>query len=391
MSKKPLALHDARHAVVIPAGSPDRIPEAAETVRRAGIRLLYHGWPGMTRATDGTILVSASEGVLHVDPFRREVLVRSADNGNTWTDPEVFFDSITDDRDIALNCLSDGTIVATWFGSDMWTRPPPFTYMRPEWESLRAQAKPDTLRALARGWLRRSTDGGRTWERLIHPTLVGQHAGPTVLQNGHLLYCGPYAVEDGSKMVATLSKDGGLTWSIISELPVPRYYDEVTQGHWSVLNENHVLETTSGHLLMACRGTPGHTSNNIHILRSANGGHTWSDPQDLGLLGHPPYLLRLRSGAILCVYSRRSTGSTPKSICGVLSYDDGMTWDREHLLTIRECPSTEASDMGYPVAIETTPGEVFCIYYCVPSPQSPSYAKIDTTQWGILSTRFQLS
>lgn len=382
-----LALRDVRHGVVIPAGSPDGLPEAAETVRRAGLRMLYHGWPGLARTADGALLVGASEGILHVDPFRREVLARSTDGGQTWSAAEVIFDSVTDDRDIALNRLPDGTIVATWFSSEHWARRPPFEYMRPEWEELRACLTPDTLQALARGWLRRSRDGGRTWEKLVHPTLVGQHAGPTVLSNGDLLYCGPYRTEDGSRMIATLSEDGGLSWRILGELPAPRYYDEVTRGRWSVLNENHALELSPGSLLLMCRGTPPHTTPNLHLLRSADGGRSWSPPEDLGVAGHPPYLLRLRCGAVLCVFSRRGT---PKTISGLLSYDEGRTWDRDGLFVLRECPSTGAIDMGYPVATETVDGEIFCVYYCVPSPKEPDYASLDPSRWGILSTRFRL-
>jgi sialidase-1 len=390
LNLKPLKIKNIEHGVVIPCGTPDRIPAAAETVRTAGLRMMYHGWPGMVMTSEGDILVGSSEHLLHVDPFGREIITRSKDLGRTWSAPEVMFDSITDDRDISLARLLDGTIVATWFCSDVWAKPRPHPWMRPEWEPIRDQIKPDTHLALSRGWLRRSTDNGRTWERLIHPTLVGQHAGPTVLSNGNLLYCGQYAVEDGGLMVATLSKDGGRTWSIISEMPVKRYFDEVSQKYWSVLNENHALEVSPGNIIVAFRrasGAEGHGERNVYIVRSGDGGYTWTTPEDLGVFGYPPYLLRLKSGPILCLFGQRSEH---RKIRGMFSYDDGITWDTKNLITIKECSMTGGIDLGYPTALETESGNIFCIYYEVPTPSVQGYDKLNPSQWGILSTRFRL-
>jgi len=122
---KKLNIKVLEEGVVVSCANTELIPEAAETVKTMGLRMLYYGWPGMTRLADGEILVSASQGILHVDPFRREILVRSRDNGKTWTEPEIIFNSITDDRDIALNTLHDGTLVASWFCSKVWAKPEP--------------------------------------------------------------------------------------------------------------------------------------------------------------------------------------------------------------------------------------------------------------------------
>lgn len=381
-----LTLGHVEHGVAIPARSTDCLPAAKATVEALGIRMTYLGWPGLTQTDEGDLLVSGSEHVLHVDPFGRDLVARSSDGGRTWSEPEVVFDSVTDDRDMALNRLPDGTIVATWFSSDVWARPKPFPWMRPEWESLREWMKPDTLKAMHRGWLRRSTDGGRTWERLIHPTLVGQHAGPTPLSDGGLLYLGRYEVEDGSKMVATRSDDGGRTWRIISELPVPRFFDEVTQKHWSAMGENHVVETRSGHLVAAFRGSPECTTPNVHVARSNDNGITWSETQDTGAFGHPPYLLRLKSGVLVCLFSQRGE---PARIAAMFSYDEGASWDVDHILTLAESPAASGIDMGYPVAVETEPNELFCVYYSSPTLKAEDYAALDPAEYGIRSARIQ--
>jgi hypothetical protein len=386
-SPPPLRIKNIEHGVAIPAGAPDRNPQARPTVDALGLRMMYYGWPGLTTTTQGDLLLSACEQVLHVTPYGREVIARSSDGGRTWPQPQVMYDSVTDDRDIALNRMPDGVIIATWFSSDIWARPRPFPWMRPEWEPLRDTIKPDTFRALHRGWLRRSTDGGRTWEQLIHPTLVGQHAGPCPLHNGDLLYLGRYPLEDGNQMVATLSRDGGRTWSILAELPVPRFYEEISKKRWSELGENHALEVAPGRIVAAFRAAPDAHMPNVYVATSADSGRTWTPARDTGLFGHPPFLLKLHSGVLLCLTSQRGN---PQRIVAMASYDLGQTWDLNNLLVLTERHGTEGLDMGYPVAVETAPNEIFCVYYSSPTPRSPHYQSEDPQQHGIRSIRIQL-
>lgn len=379
------------HGVVIPAGSPDRIPQAMPTVEALKLRMMYYGWPGLTLAHNGDMLVSACEQITHVSPYGRDIVVRSSDQGRTWSEPEVIFDSVTDDRDISLNTMPDGTIIASWFSSDVWARPRPFPWMRPEWESLRDIIKPDTLKAMHRGWIRRSTDHGRTWEELIHPTLVGQHAGPTPLSNGELIYIGRYNLEDGSQFVATLSKDAGRTWQIISQMPIERKYEEISKKHWAVLGENHVVEVSPGKLVAAFRSTPQLATPNVHMAWSEDAGRTWTPPQDTGVFGHPPFLLKLKSGVLLCFTSQRPQGDQPKRLIVFASYDAGRTWDTKNLHVLSDANDVQGLDMGYPVAVETRPGEIFCVYYSSPTPEhNPQYDQIDPMKHGILSMRITL-
>ena len=71
------------HGVVMSHAPPDLFPEAVEAAKKLGMRSVHYGWPGITRTKDGDILVSASERVVHVDPFGRGVIVRSTDEGRT--------------------------------------------------------------------------------------------------------------------------------------------------------------------------------------------------------------------------------------------------------------------------------------------------------------------
>jgi len=213
---------------------------------------------------------------------------------------------------------------------------------------------------------------------------VGQHAGPTVCANGNLIYCGSF---EEQRYVSTRSTDGGKTWSIIGEFPMTRMATPVGQV-WLPFNENHCLEVSPGHLICALRRTE--SPHMIHVVASHDGGVTWREPVDTGVYGFPPTLLCLSSGAILCVHADRRH---PQAVRGLLSYDNGETWDTENVLTIREFE--HKADMGYPSAIEVSPGEVLCVYYYVPQPpypgaENPALDHTDPTQAGILATRFRL-
>jgi len=371
---------ECEHGVVMSCPGGGRIPAGVESAREFGMRYQHYGWPGITRTLDGDILVSASERVRHVDPFGREVISRSSDGGRTWTDPEVIFDSISDDRDHAVNTLPDGTVVSTWFGSMAWTTT---GYKLPEWDEIEKRIKPDTLRALSRGWLRRSHDGGRTWEAAVYPTIVGQHAGPSVLANGDMIYCGPAPADDGNRLVATRSSDRGRSWSIVGEIPGPRVKNEEAGLFQTVLNESHALELGPDNILCVFRGSGG--QHNIHMTRTSDGGRTWTEPQDIGVYGFPSYLIRLQAGPILCVFGDRRQ---PQAIRVVLSYDDGATWDTDNVLAVREF--AYRADMGYPVSLEITPGEVLCVYYSMPDPGNEGYEDLGPVDAGILSTRIRL-
>ena len=375
------------HGVVMSHTPPDRIAAGVESARKLNMRWQHYGWPGITRTLDGDVLVSASERIRHVDPFGREVISRSTDGGHTWGEPQVIFDSVTDDRDSAVNTLPDGTIICTWFSSMAWIRA---SYKLAEWEEIEKRLGGDTLRALARGWLRRSQDGGHTWEDRVYPTIVGQHAGPSVLSDGRLIYCGPISGEADARLAATMSDDGGKTWRIIGEIPCHAAVHPTTGRVWPSLNESHALETEPDHILCVFRA--GGDPYNVYFTRSEDGGRTWTEPEDSGVYGHPSYLIRLEAGPILCVFGDRAggDGTRPQAIRAMLSYDDGRTWDTANILAVREFPYR--ADMGYPVALEVSANEVLCAYYSMPDPghTGQAYEAIADVDGGILSTRIWL-
>ena len=236
----------------------------------------------------------------------------------------------------------------------------------------------------------RSTDGGHTWEDRVYPTIVGQHAGPSVLSDGRLIYCGPISGEADARLAATMSDDGGKTWRIIGEIPCHAAVHPTTGRVWPSLNESHALETEPDHILCVFRA--GGDPYNVYFTRSEDGGRTWTEPEDSGVYGHPSYLIRLEAGPILCVFGDRAggDGTRPQAIRAMLSYDDGRTWDTANILAVREFPYR--ADMGYPVALEVSANEVLCAYYSMPDPghTGQAYEALSDVDGGILSTRIWL-
>ena len=342
-----------------------------------------YGWPGLTRVSGEVILAAASERKYHVDPFGREVVMRSEDGGRTWSLPQEIYNSELDDRDASLLTMPDGTIVATWFTSVAFCQS---RRLLEEWGSRADRVTQKMRDELVGGWMLRSFDGGRTWETAPHHTPVGQHAGPGVTKDGTLVYLGSIPAEDGYRMTAHASHDAGETWRQIGEIPCERTLRDDGALH-PIINENHVLEVRPGRLLAMFRC---HERGWLYQSISEDGGHTWSDARELPVWGYPPHLLRLESGAILCAYGHRRA---PWSVRAVLSYDEGETWDEEHIITLYEW--SESCDLGYPVSLEIRPGEILTIYYCSYRDQAHQRPDQRTAlegvgPEGILYTRFTL-
>ncbi len=79
---------------------------------------IYHGWPTLARRANGELLVVCSGGrEAHVCPFGRVDLMRSHDNGETWTWPRTLLDGAIDDRDAGILETAQGSLLVTTFTS----------------------------------------------------------------------------------------------------------------------------------------------------------------------------------------------------------------------------------------------------------------------------------
>src|SRR2546426_9488403 len=99
-----------------------RSAPAAPRVRVDEIRVIsqqpqfYHGWPTLARRKNGQLLLVCSGGrEAHVCPFGRVELMRSNDDGQTWTWPQTLLDGPIDDRDSGVVETARGSILVTTF------------------------------------------------------------------------------------------------------------------------------------------------------------------------------------------------------------------------------------------------------------------------------------
>jgi len=356
-----------------------------------------YGWPGMTRAQNGDILVVASERKHHVCPFGRVVVIRSSDNGQSWSLPQEIYNSELDDRDSTIGCLPDGTLVAAWFTSAEFGD---LQYARAEWKPRFERVTEKMREELTGDWLIRSTDQGRTWEPIPHRMPVGgaEHIGPFVLSDGRLACFGYELIDTEVDMFFYTSMDKGETWIRQGKIPCPeRKYKHDMDAFWPLcrgrklpfpyVNERSLLELSPGRFLVLFRSS---RDGNLTESRSEDNGRTWSDLKVTPIIGKPPHLLRLSSGAILCSYGHRAD---PWSVRAVLSYDEGKTWDMANMIIIDGWE--DHPDMGYPISLETSPGEILTIYYCSRqpikhAPKMEATYKPGTTPEGILFKLFSM-
>jgi Neuraminidase (sialidase) len=212
-------------------------------------------------------------------------------------------------------------------------------------------------------YLSRSSDGGVTWSpgKLVHevgqeqwsgaqdtgPDAAHQYASPfgkmVTLPDGTILM--PYGLdqlEEPNKSACFLvrSHDNGRTWTEL--VTIAEGHDEPSLCH---LGDGHVIAMLRSKGLWQCD--------------SHDSGYTWTEPHQVtGDMEFPGDVLQLRDGRLLLTYGRRVP---PYGIQGMVSNDEGRTWDTDHrLLLVGDSGTT---DCGYPSSVQRDDGAIVTVYY----------------------------
>ena len=130
----------------------------------------YHGWPTLAQRRNGQLLLICTGGrEEHVCPFGQVELMRSDDDGKTWTYPRVLLDLAIDDRDAGILETDKGTLLATTFSSlayehyfdsgavNNWD-----AHRQARWRGAHHRINAAKRKAQLGTWMLRSTDGGTT-------------------------------------------------------------------------------------------------------------------------------------------------------------------------------------------------------------------------------------
>lgn len=318
----------------------------------------YHGWPTMTRRKNGELLLVCSGGrQAHVCPFGRVELMRSKDDGVTWSWPRTVMDGPIDDRDAGVLETAAGTILITTFTSlayqpilekavadDAW----PADRLA-AWQAAHHRVDQDGRQRALGVWMIRSTDGGVTFSGR-YDALVNSPHGPIQLSDNRLLYAGKDLWRGDNRVGVCESRDDGQTWKWLAPIPT-RQGDQHRNYH-----ELHAVEAESGRLIVHLRNHNPNNSRETLQSESDDGGQSWSAPHSIGVWGLPSHLLRLRDNRLLMTYGHRRK---PLGNQARISEDEGKTWSEPMLISADGI----SGDLGYPTTAQLADGSLLSVWY----------------------------
>ena len=333
----------------------------------------YHGWPTLVRRKNGELLVTYSGGrEAHVCPFGRVEMIRSSDDGKTWSWPETLLDTPIDDRDSGICETSAGSLLVTTFTSlayeDLLSKAADWDPQKlTRWRAVNLRISPQKRKELLGTWMLRSTDAGLTWSAPYRVPVNSPH-GPVAASRGRLLYAGKRLWNADRKVGLCESTDDGVTWRWLSDIPT-RAGDSAADYH-----ELHVVEAGDGRIIVHIRNHNERNARETLQCESSDGGRSWSEPRPIGVPGFPSHLLRLRDGRLLMSYGYRHA---PFGNQARISEDNGRSWSAPLIIS----DDGASSDLGYPSTVELPGGGFVTVWY--ERPKDSPRAVLRLARWSL--------
>lgn len=299
----------------------------------------WQGIPSVEATPDGRFWATWYSGGKTEDPDNYCLIVRSDDEGETWSEPVAVVDPPGLVRAFDPNLWCD-PLGRLWF---FWAQSFEFFDGRVGvWEShCDDPAAPEPHWTAPR--------------RLANGILLNK---PTVLSSGEWLFptalwapsawltpdnpsFGKHPELDGERYSTVyVTRDAGASFGILGAAEVPE----------RVFDEHMVVERRDGSLWMLVRTIYG-----IGESISTDRGLTWSGGRD-SRLGGPCsrfFIRRLQSGRLLLVNHHEFSGRN--NLTALFSDDDGATWPHRLLLDGR-------SEVSYPDGFQAPDGSIHIIY-----------------------------
>ena len=309
-------------------------------------------FPVIAEAPSGDLLVVLRGGAPHMGLGGRLDIVRSSDGGLTWTPPRTIVDSERDDRNPALGFNADGDVILAYHWQGSYDE-------NGDWVSRKGPTDTRVIRSQTEGrdW---AEDRKLNWLPLNGASPFGKIRRDAENTLYMPIYGGPsppraeQALTTGPATCPTYlvrSYDGGETWSD----PLL-----VAMG----LNEADFLILSDRDWLFAGRSEE-REEQAIYTCRSSDRGHSWTNLSRVTEAHeHPPDLTDLGEGAVLLTFGRRHE---PFGVEGRVSLDQGETWED---VTLRYDSNLTGTDIGYPSTV-LTGDRLVTVYYAVDKTQDP--------------------
>lgn len=321
---------------------------------------VYSAWPAIARAGNGDLVLTFNRTEQHMSPDAAVTVMRSPDDGRTWTAPVNAVDTVLDDREGGLTMAPNGELLlhvrSVFWKPETYDALGPEAYPRPMLERwMKEVVQPEYLAAadLDGSHLYSSTDHGQTWEHIgWGPDSI--HGGVT-LQDGSIMIGAYRELRDAIKVYH--ATDSRAEWRHI--------HTQESANPSLRFGEPHIAQMPSGRIVIMMRAT-GRPYDDRRLdlylwqIYSDDNGQTWSEAIPTPMLGFPPHLLVLSDGRLLCTYGRRTAPFGQRAMIS----EDGITWNPATEIILRD--DAPNHDLGYPVSIETSPGEILTFYYQKP-------------------------